>query len=159
MAFFVLHEHHARTLHYDFRLEMGGVLKSWTVPKGPSMSPQDRRLAIMVDDHTLDYGAYEGIIPEGLYGAGAVLIRDSGEYELRQNDPAKGKIEILLHGNIFKGLFVLARLKDKEKEWLLIKKRDVYALPSFSLKPGLTEEKRKTLKLRVPPCATGSEDH
>lgn len=152
MARFVLHEHHSKSLHYDLRLELGGVLKSWTVPKGPSMSPKERRLAVMVDDHPLEYGAFEGIIPDGFYGAGPLVIWDAGDYDLVQADMVKGKMEFVLRGKRLKGAFVLTRLKGKEKEWLLIKKNDQYAQADFQMKPELTEEKRRRLTRREPPC-------
>jgi bifunctional non-homologous end joining protein LigD len=127
MPLFVVHKHHSRRLHYDFRLEMEGVLKSWAVPKGPSMSPDDKRLAVMVDDHSLDYADFEGIIPEGEYGAGKVIIWDKGDYELMKGSIADGLIEIFLQGKKLRGSFVLLKMKGKEEGWLLIKKRDEYA--------------------------------
>jgi len=154
MPYFVVHEHHSKKLHYDFRLEMDGVLKSWAVPKGPSMSPKDKRLAIMVDDHPLEYGNFEGIIPEGHYGAGPVVIWDSGEYELLTGSLAEGKIEFFLHGSKLKGAFVLMRLRGKDKEFLLIKKKDKYALSQYSIEKALTEEKLRQLKEKIPPCET-----
>jgi bifunctional non-homologous end joining protein LigD len=154
MPYFVVHEHHSKKLHYDFRLEIDGVLKSWAVPKGPSMSAKDKRLAIQVDDHPLEYGTFEGIIPEGHYGAGPVVIWDSGEFELKEGSLKEGKIEFVLHGKKLKGLFVLLKMKGKEKEWLLIKKKDSYAADRFSLKQELTPQKLKTLKEKVPPCET-----
>ncbi len=134
MPVFVVHEHHARHLHFDFRLEMAGVLKSWAVPKGPSMNPADKRLAIMVEDHPLDYGSFEGTIPEGLYGAGTVAIWDHGTYALLSGALDEGKIELQLEGKKLRGVFVLTRMKGKDKEWLLIKKKDAYADPSFKLR-------------------------
>lgn len=124
MPKFVVHEHHARQLHFDFRLEIDGVLKSWAVPKGPSVNPADKRLAVMVEDHPLEYASFEGVIPEGHYGAGSVAVWDSGEYRLLGGSVDSGKIEILLNGKKLKGAFVLIRMKGKDKEWLLIKKKD-----------------------------------
>lgn len=134
MPIFVVHEHHARRLHFDLRIEREGVLKSWAVPKGPSMNPSDKRLAVMVDDHDLDYAEFEGTIPEGTYGAGEVLIWDSGKYELKSGDIDSGKLEIIFRGGKLKGIFVLARMSGKEKEWLLIKKNDEFADRHFRLR-------------------------
>lgn len=133
MAAFVVHEHHARHLHFDFRLEMAGALKSWAVPKGPSMNPSDKRLAVMVEDHDLEYASFEGEIPEREYGAGMVVIWDRGKYELNSGTIASGRLEFDLHGEKLKGLFTLIRMKGKEKEWLLIKKKDDYADPYFRM--------------------------
>ena len=126
---FVIQEHHARKLHYDLRLEMGGVLKSWAVPKGPSMDPKDKRLAVMVDDHPIDYIDFEGEIPPDQYGAGKVFIWDKGEYSLVEGDDPlreleKGKIVFKLYGDKLKGEFVLIKMKGKGSNWLLIKKKD-----------------------------------
>ncbi|MCL4475938.1 MAG: 3'-phosphoesterase [Nitrospirae bacterium] len=152
MPRFVVHEHHATHLHFDFRLEMEGVLKSWAVPKGPSMNPKDKRLAIMVDDHALEYGSYEGRIPEGSYGAGAVVIWDKGDYELLRGNVREGRMELLLKGKKLKGTFALARMSGKEKEWLLIKKRDEFAEDGFQMKTVLTPSLLKKLTTKVPPC-------
>ncbi|MCL4537553.1 MAG: 3'-phosphoesterase [Nitrospirae bacterium] len=130
MPIFVVHEHHARHLHFDFRLEMQGVLKSWAVPKGPSMNPADKRLAIMVEDHDIDYSSFEGIIPEGQYGAGTVVTWDKGQYALLDGSIGSGRIEFALQGKKLKGVFILTKMKGKDKEWLLIKKRDEYADPA-----------------------------
>jgi bifunctional non-homologous end joining protein LigD len=125
MSRFVVHEHHATHLHWDFRLEHDGVLKSWAVPKGPSMNPADKRLAIQVEDHDLEYGSFEGVIPEGEYGAGVVIIRDEGTYEPvgdMAEGLAAGTISFRLHGRKLVGAFSLVRLKKGSgKEWLLIK--------------------------------------
>jgi bifunctional non-homologous end joining protein LigD len=137
---FVVQKHAARRLHYDFRLEMEGVLRSWAVPKGPSMNPADKHLAVAVEDHPLEYGDFEGVIPPGNYGAGSVIVWDRGIYEVVDppGDAAdavrKGKIDISLHGFKLNGAFTLVRTgmrasagpKDKQN-WLLIKKRDQYA--------------------------------
>ena len=121
MPVFVIHEHHAKRLHFDLRLEMNGVLKSWAVPKGPSMDPADKRLAILVDDHDLDYADFEGTIPEGLYGAGQVIIWDKGTYELKAGSIQAGKLEINFNGRKLSGIFALVRMSGKDKEWLMIK--------------------------------------
>ena len=116
---------------------MDGVLKSWAVPKGPSLNPSDKRLAIMVEDHQLDYGSFEGTIPEGQYGAGTVAIWDRGTYILENGTIAGGKMQLYLEGEKLKGAFAMARIKGKGKDWLLIKKRDSYADPSFRLETVL----------------------
>lgn len=136
---FVVQRHKARRLHYDLRLELGGVLKSWAIPKGPSMDPNDKRLAIMVEDHPLEYADFHGRIPEGNYGAGVMDIWDRGVYRpVKENgDPEeslekqleRGSLKIVLLGEKLKGEFALVKLKNSEEknEWLLIKKDDQYA--------------------------------
>ncbi|MCX7958479.1 MAG: 3'-phosphoesterase [Deltaproteobacteria bacterium] len=151
MPVFVVHEHHATNLHFDFRLEIGGVLKSWAIPKGPSMNPQEKRLAILVDDHPLEYAEFEGIIPKGHYGAGAVIIWDRGYFEITEGDFKSQKLNLFLKGDILKGEFSLFALKGKSKEWLLIKKRDKFADEKFTVKTFLNE---RILKEKVPPCKT-----
>lgn len=133
MPYFVVHEHHARQLHFDLRLERDGVLKSWAIPKGPSMNPQDKRLAIMVEDHPLDYGDFEGIIPEGHYGAGKVYIWDKGEYNTVKGSIEEGQWEVDIKGEILKGKFVLLKLKGSGDNWLFIKKKDAFADYNFKL--------------------------
>ncbi len=129
---FVVHEHAARRLHYDLRLEMDGVLRSWAVPKGPSYDTADKRLAVLVEDHPLEYGDFEGLIPEGNYGAGAVIVWDRGQW-VPVGDPAegleKGKLLFELRGYKLHGLWTLVKLKKGVKEWLLIKERDEWAAP------------------------------
>jgi DNA ligase D-like protein (predicted 3'-phosphoesterase) len=156
---FVVHEHKATRLHYDFRLEMGGVLKSWAVPKGPSLNPADKRLAVMVEDHSLEHIDFEGIIPDGSYGAGPVVVWDCGTYVASEpGDPEEqlraGKFAFMLRGKKLKGAFALARFARGEtgKEWLLMKKKDEYTDPSWTLKSELTPQRLTTLRVKVPPC-------
>jgi bifunctional non-homologous end joining protein LigD len=156
---FVVHEHHASRLHYDFRLEIEGVLKSWAIPKGPSMNPADKRLAVMVEDHPLEYGDYEGIIPQGNYGAGPVLIWDSGEFSPEEEPISaltKGKLSFTLDGNKLKGGFSLALMKGRGsgKDWLLIKKKDSSAKEDWVVKEDLTPARKKKLMEKIPPCQT-----
>jgi bifunctional non-homologous end joining protein LigD len=129
---FVVHKHQARRLHYDFRLEMGSVLKSWAVPKGPSLDPHRKRLAVEVEDHPLEYADFEGIIPEG-YGAGTVMLWDQGTWA-PEGDPQagyrEGKLEFALRGKKLKGGFVLVQMKgNAPSQWLLIKRHDRWARP------------------------------
>jgi len=137
---FVVQKHAASHLHYDFRLEMNGVLKSWAIPKGPSMNPEEKRLAILVEDHPYAYKDFEGVIPEGNYGAGTVIVWDNGTYALAdeqyreeieiklKSDLKKGHLSFVLNGKKLKGEFALVRLKIKQKNaWLLMKKKDEFA--------------------------------
>ena len=147
---FVIHEHHATRLHFDLRLEMGGVMKSWAVPKGPSLDPDVKRLAVQVGDHSLEYGRFEGTLPEGTYGAGEVRIWDEGEYGT-DTDPEsqvrKGKIKFEFYGSKLRGEFVLVRTQDTEN-WLLIKSKDKYANREWKLEtilPKKTKSKKQTL--------------
>jgi DNA ligase D-like protein (predicted 3'-phosphoesterase) len=158
---FVVHEHDATRLHYDCRLEIDGVLKSWAIPKGPSLNPADKRLAVMVDDHPVEYVDFEGVIPEGSYGAGPVVVWDHGTFE--PVDPGDqgaqlrtGKLAFVLQGRKLKGGWALARFARGRtgKEWLLIKKQDAWAEPSWRLQTELTPRRRRALRVRTPPCQT-----
>jgi len=148
-------KHRATRLHYDFRLEMEGVLKSWAVPKGPSLDPADKRLAMQVEDHPVSYFDFEGTIPEGNYGAGTVMVWDVGTWEPLSPKPVNGKyvagtdaeavdmvqkgdLKFRLHGKKLNGDFALIHMKarrpgSKGTEWLLIKKQDEYAIPGYDI--------------------------
>ena len=149
---FVVQEHHVRQLHYDFRLGIGGVLKSWAIPKGPFLNLADKRLAVMVDDHFMEYFYFEGIIPEGQYVAGTVVIWDSGAYSLLEGDDSvknfeSGKIVMELNGKILKGGFTLVKMRGRgEKNWFLIKKKDSYSQSKWTLQKALTEKKKGSLR-------------
>lgn len=133
---FVVQQHHASTDHFDLRLEVDGVLKSWAVPKGPSTDPSESRLAVAVEDHPLDYADFEGVIPEGEYGAGTVLVWDAGPYRLvgkEQGEPApvrdqiaSGHVEVWLEGRKLRGGYALihSKMGGKPRNWLLVKMRD-----------------------------------
>jgi bifunctional non-homologous end joining protein LigD len=141
---FVVQKHDASRLHYDFRLAVNGVLASWAVPKGPSMNPADKRLAVRTEDHPLEYAKFEGVIPPGQYGAGTVMVWDLGKYEPLENQPpeeqlARGKIHIALLGEKLRGGFALVEIERRSTSssrrdyWLLIKSRDEYADPSWNI--------------------------
>src|SRR5262245_44027885 len=149
---FVVHKHAARNLHFDLRLEMGGVLRSWAVPKGPSYDMADKRLAVRVEDHPLEYGDFEGIIPAGNYGAGGVIVWDRGEWvalEDWREGLEKGKLLFELRGYKLHGKWTLVKIKKSERDWLLIKERDAYVkqpgdqFPEESVLSGLTVEEVK----------------
>lgn len=168
---FVVQRHHASHLHYDFRLELHGTLKSWAVPKGPSLNPKDKRLAMMVEDHPLDYATFEGDIPEGNYGAGHVDVWDHGTYEpinekgevITDTEFGKhlkeGSIKFRMKGKLLKGDFALVHMKKDEKTWLLIKHDDEFAThddynsEDFAKKSSLayTEKRNEGKKVKKKP--------
>jgi bifunctional non-homologous end joining protein LigD len=151
---FCVQRHHASHLHYDLRLEVDGALKSWAVPKGPTLDPAKKCLAMMVEDHPIEYGSFEGVIPKGNYGAGSVMLWDRGTFELLggvsgAEQLARGDLKFRLHGEKLNGDFALVRMKGRGKgqEWLLIKKRDEFAAPgwdvesyAYSVLSGRTQE-------------------
>ncbi len=145
---FVVQKHHASHLHYDFRLEMAGVLKSWAIPKGPSLNPKDKRLAIMVEDHPFKYKDFEGVIPAGNYGAGGVIIWDEGTYEILDSSSlAKGHLNFNLDGKKLRGEFTLVKFRSTEKNtWLLIKRADKYATSADILKADQSVRTGKALQ-------------
>src|SRR5579864_280515 len=133
---FVVQEHHATRLHWDLRLEMAGALRSWAVPKGPSLDPAEKRLAVLVEDHPIEYGEFEGVIPPGNYGAGTVLLWDRGTYSCREGDPVAafeaGKMTLDFDGERLRGEFHFVRTKrNNGRDWLLFKGKDQYAEPGF----------------------------
>src|SRR5437773_6404957 len=149
---FVVHKHAARNLHFDLRLEMDGVLRSWAVPKGPSYDQTEKRLAVKVEDHPLEYGDFEGVIPAGNYGAGGVIVWDRGEWvplEDWREGLEKGKLLFELKGYKLHGKWTLVKIKKSEKDWLLIKERDAFvkspgdAFNEESVLSGLTVEEIK----------------
>src|SRR3970040_1761114 len=152
---FVIQQHSARRLHYDLRLECDGVLKSWAVPKGPSLDPSEKRLAVQTEDHPFDYDSFEGVIPPGQYGAGEVIVWDCGVYSPDEEQAwvedrkvaerqvmqalEKGKLSVTLRGEKVKGSFALVRTSDR-KSWLLIKHKD-----RFVTKDDITARDRSVL--------------
>jgi bifunctional non-homologous end joining protein LigD len=149
---FVVHKHAASHLHFDLRMEMDGVLKSWAVPKGPSYDMNDKRLAVRVEDHPIEYGHFEGIIPKGNYGAGGIIVWDRGEWvplEDWREGLEKGKLAFELRGYKLRGKWALVKIKRSEKEWLLLKERDAYVkspgdqFDETSVLSGLTVEQVK----------------
>lgn len=155
---FVIHKHAARRLHYDLRLELGGVLKSWAVPKGPTLDPSVKRLAVMVEDHPLEYRDFEGVIPEGNYGAGSVIIWDRGFYRhpLAEDELdnerrlvtglRKGDLKFILEGEKLHGEFALVKTGKDEKSWLLLKKKDRYTSSNDILTENRSVVSHKTLE-------------
>jgi len=142
---FVIHEHHATRLHFDLRLEIGGVLKSWAVPKGVSMNPAEKRLAVQVPDHSLGYIGFEGRLAEGTYGAGEVRIWDRGEFETDSDaveELRKGKLVFTFDGGKLRGEFTLLKMWNQEKNWLVIKSKDAFADKDWKLETVLEPKKK-----------------
>jgi bifunctional non-homologous end joining protein LigD len=170
---FVVQKHAASRLHYDFRLELDGALKSWAVPKGPSLDPSVKALAVQVEDHPLDYAGFEGVIPEGEYGGGTVMVWDRGTWEPEGEEDAsraykKGRLKFALHGNKLKGSWALVRMGgaagEGGKNWLLIKHNDKYAKKTedFNLvekKPNSVVSKRTMDQIAAAADRVWSSNH
>ena len=163
--FFCVQRHDATRLHYDFRLEMDGVLKSWAVPKGPSLEPLSKHLAMHVEDHPVDYGNFEGNIPKGEYGGGSVMLWDRGTFELLGDAPGadqikRGDLKFRLHGEKLNGEFALVQMKGRGKgnEWLIIKKKDAFAQPGWNIEDHarsvLTGRSQQEIAKDLPPVKT-----
>jgi bifunctional non-homologous end joining protein LigD len=151
---FVVQKHAASRLHYDFRLELDGTLKSWAVPKGPNLDPSVKALAVQVEDHPLDYATFEGVIPKGEYGGGTVMVWDHGTWEPEEDADEgfkKGRLKFTLHGEKLKGSWALVRMGGRAgeggKNWLLIKHRDKYARPDAKI-DLLTRKPRSVISNR-----------
>ncbi len=155
---FVVHEHQARQRHYDLRLEMDGVLKSWTLPKGPSMNPSVRRLAIRMPDHPLDCLDFEGVVPPGQYGAGPLVVWDRGTYSTVDGESAdaqlrRGELLLELDGARLRGGFALVRFaRGDGTDWLLVKRNDPCADATWQMTTALTPRRLRALVERRPPC-------
>src|SRR5579864_349519 len=161
---FCVQRHDATRLHYDFRLEIDGTLKSWAVPKGPTLDPTPKRLAAMVEDHPVEYGSFEGTIPKGNYGAGSVMLWDYGTFELLGDMPGadqikRGDLKFRLHGEKLNGDFALVHMRNRGKgnEWLLIKKRDAEAKPGWNVedyaRSVLTGRSQQEIAEDLPPAS------
>jgi len=164
---FVIQKHDATTLHYDFRLEADGVLKSWAVPKGPSTDPKEKRLAVPTEDHPLGYADFEGIIPEGSYGAGTVMVWDRGTYRNLTRKGGQevavtealgwGHVSIWLEGEKVRGGYALTRFRARDEAWLLVKKDDAEAAPGRDL---VATETRSVVSGRtLAEIAAGRDEH
>ena len=158
---FVVQKHHARNLHYDLRLEYNGALKSWAVPKGPSLDPADKRLAVEVEDHPLDYAGFEGEIPKGEYGAGQVVVWDKGRWIPGANPAVslkKGHLDFELKGQKMNGRWTLVRMEKTgpKNNWLLIKQKDEYSRTDYDL---TVEEPESVLKKKAYPNLSSPNWH